>query len=188
MPIRGMGFEKVLADFPAEQIKDLLAYHEQNGGLSRYHKFRYFFNTIRNEEITDEQVNDLAKSFSEIMLSLLINEELLIMDSVGFIRKNLNKYEMHVVSGSDGNELRKITSELDLAKFFKSVNGSPTPKKQIVADLLTQYGYDKSTVALIGDSKNDYEAAAVNGIDFIGYNNLKMSELALIYIHQFSDL
>lgn len=188
MPIRGMGFEKVLADYPAEQVAELMAYHEQNGGLSRYHKFRYFFNTIRGEEITEEQVLKLADSFSEIMLSLLINDEFLINDSVAFIRNNWDKFEMHVVSGSDGNELRKITAELDLAKYFKSVNGSPTPKKQIVKDLLEQYNYDKATVALIGDSKNDHEAAVVNGIDFIGYNNLKMSELTPIYIHQFSDL
>jgi phosphoglycolate phosphatase-like HAD superfamily hydrolase len=185
MPVRRMGFEKTLEKFPKDQVQELLVFHDQNGGLSRYVKFRYFFNEIRNEKITDKQVMELAASFSTIMLSLLIDENLLIKDSVEFIKQNWRKYEMHITSGSDGNELNKICNDLGLSQYFKSINGSPTPKIEIVKQLLQDHNYTKSDVVLIGDSKNDYDASIANDIDFVGYNSEDLLKLTDKYIFKF---
>lgn len=185
MPIRSKGFEVVLARYPKAQIAELLDFHNLNGGLSRYVKFRYFFENIRRESITEEEVQELASSFSEIMLGLLINEELLISDSVNFIKRNSKNYQMHVVSGSDGNELNKICKALGLDIYFKTINGSPTPKKQLVKQILHDYQYNISEVALIGDSINDQEASNSNNITFLGYNNPRLNVGQLDYITSF---
>jgi len=170
MPIRGKGFEEVLKEFPKEQVETLLAFHEHNGGLSRYVKFKYFFEKIRGEVITNEQVLELADRFSKIMLALLIDEKLLIEDSVNFIKNNWMNHEMHIVSGSDGKELNYICQELGLAQYFKSINGSPTPKNELVKNVIASNFYHKSDTVLIGDSINDFEATQVNKISFCGYN------------------
>ncbi|WP_256003310.1 HAD family hydrolase [Pedobacter deserti] len=188
MPVRSNGFSAVLKEYPEEQISQLMDFHNLNGGLSRYVKFRYFFEAIRGEVITEAQVNTLAKSFSEIMLASLVNKDLLIKDAVGFIEQNWNKYEMHIVSGSDGVELNAICQALNLARFFETINGSPTPKNKLVGDLLDEYEYKRSECVLIGDSINDYEAAATNGIDFIGYNNQHIKNIAYAYIENFEAL
>lgn len=188
MPVRDQGFIEVLQGYPKDQVDELIAFHQQNGGLSRYVKFRYFFEKIRGEAITEQKVNELAASFSKIMLSLLLNRELLIKDSVKFIDGNFDKYQMHVVSGSDGNELRYICNHLDLTHYFKTINGSPTPKIELTKNILDNSGVAGCDVCLIGDSKNDYEAAAVNGIDFWGYNNEDMKKLTSNYIHSFSTV
>lgn len=185
MPIRGRGFEEVLKEYPEEQVAELMAFHEYNGGLSRYVKFRYFFEKIRGEQITEEQVLALADKFSEIMLSLLLDEKLLIMDSVNFIKQNADNYEMHIVSGSDGNELRQICEGLQLAPYFKTINGSPTPKKELVRQVIEANNYEKQSVVLVGDSVNDFEASQVNQIDFYGYNNLNLRDFTSSYIHSF---
>lgn len=185
MPIRSKGFEVVLQNYPKEEIDRLLEYHNKNGGLSRYVKFRYFFEVIRNEEITDWQIKELAEKFSEVMLELLINEELLIQDSVKFIRENFDKYAFHIVSGSDGVELNHICKELNLSNYFLTINGSPTPKKQLVSDLLEEFNYLKHNVCLIGDSINDFEASEYNGISFFGYNNERVRLLSTKYIDTF---
>lgn len=185
MPIRGRGFEEVLKEYPQDQVAELMAFHEYNGGLSRYVKFRYFFERIRGEQITEQQVLALADKFSEIMMSLLLDEKLLIMDSVNFIKQNADKYEMHIVSGSDGNELRQICEDLQLASYFKTINGSPTPKKELVRQVIEANNYEKQSVVLIGDSINDYEATQVNNIDFIGYNNEDLLQVSNNYIHSF---
>jgi len=171
MPIRSNGFGAVLKDYPEEQVKQLMDFHNLNGGLSRYVKFRYFFEKIRGESISEESVQELANSFSDIMLKSLINEDLLIRNSVSFIEDNSEKYEMHIVSGSDGVELNKICEALDLSRYFKTINGSPTPKIELVRKIINNYGYNESTVVLIGDSRNDYDASMENNIDFIGYRN-----------------
>ncbi len=188
MPIRGRGFEEVLKEYPKEQVDELMAFHELNGGLSRYVKFRYFFEKIRGESITEAQVLDLAEQFSKIMFELLLDEKLLITDSVSFIKANYQNYEMHIVSGSDGNELRAICAGLGLDGYFKTINGSPTPKKQLVKDVLSSNGYAPEEVVLIGDSINDFEASQVNGIDFIGYNNEDLKSLSPNYLSSFASI
>jgi len=172
--VRDRGFEEVLKDYPQPEIDALMDFHRRNGGLSRYVKFRYFFEDIRSESITKEEVNIWADKFSKIMMQLLINSDLLIQETLNFIKANTEKYKMHIVSGSDQTELRKICESLDIAKYFNSIHGSPTPKNDLVADLLQTHSYDKSTCLLIGDSKNDFEASKINGIQFMGYGNEKI--------------
>lgn len=187
MSIRNKGFEEVLKEYPKEQVRLLMEFHLKNGGLSRYVKFRYFFEEIRKEQITEEQINGLALSFSKIMLSLLIDEKLLIEDSFSFIKKNWKNYEMHIVSGSDGNELRAICEGLKLAPYFSTINGSPTPKNELVADLINHNNYNRDEIVLIGDSINDFDAAVANGISFVGYNNPALSNKSG-YINKFAYL
>ena len=172
--VRDRGFEEVLKDYPQTEVNALMAFHRENGGLSRYVKFRYFFEDIRSESITKEEVNIWADKFSQIMMQLLINSDLLIQETLNFIKANAEKYIMHIVSGSDQRELRKICESLDIAKYFSSIHGSPTPKNDLVAELLQTHSYDKSTCLLIGDSKNDFEASKINGIQFMGYGNEKI--------------
>jgi phosphoglycolate phosphatase-like HAD superfamily hydrolase len=172
--VRDRGFEEVLKDYPQTEVDALMAFHRENGGLSRYIKFRHFFEDIRRENITEAEVNIWADKFSKIMMQLLINPELLIQETLNFIKANTQKYTMHIVSGSDQTELRQISKSLDIAKYFSSIHGSPTPKNDLVADLLQTYSYDKSTCLLIGDSKNDFEASKINGIQFMGYGNEKI--------------
>ena len=94
---------------------------------------------------------------------------------------------MHVVSGSDEKELNYICNTLNLSQYFISIHGSPTPKKELVTNLLEQNNANKSLTCLIGDSKNDFEAAEVNGIDFFGYNSSTLKELGVGYINSFHN-
>ena len=183
MPIRGTGFQEVLKQYPGEQVEKLLAFHQQNGGLSRYVKFRHFFEKIRGEVITDQQVLSLAEEFSKIMISLLLDEKLLIKDSIDFIKKNYLNYDMHIVSGSDGNELRQICEGLKIDNYFKTINGSPIHKTELVRQVIETNNYNKEEVVLIGDSINDSEAAQVNDITFVGYNNLDLLKINSNYIY-----
>ncbi len=183
MHIRDLGFERVLENFPREQVTELLRYHRANGGLSRYVKFRYFFEQIRNEEVTEEQVMEMAGSFSEIMLELLTDKSNLITDSVNYLQSVYQDKEMHIVSGSDQNELRTLCDSLEVAHFFESINGSPTPKTELVRRLTA--GRSSGQFVLIGDSMNDFEAASANGIDFFGYNNPGLRGTGTGYIDKF---
>lgn len=173
MAVRDLGFVRVLENsgFEAEDIGSLLAYHRANGGLSRYVKFRYFYEVILGQEVAEADISVLASSFSEIMLSLLINKDLLIQDTVDFIKSHYETFEFHIVSGSDGQELNKICNGLHLDSYFHSIGGSPTAKTVLISNLIRDHGYLASEICLIGDSINDYDAAVANGIDFFGYNN-----------------
>ncbi len=169
--VRDIGFEKVLVNYPKDSVDELMTFHRQNGGLSRYVKFRFFYEKVLKQEVTEERIQELAISFSVIMKSLLVNPQLLIEDSLNFIKSNYQNYNMHIVSGSDQNELRFLCSEMNLSQYFNSIHGSPTPKNILVKQLIEENNYLKNDCILIGDSINDYDAAVNNGIDFAGYNN-----------------
>jgi phosphoglycolate phosphatase-like HAD superfamily hydrolase len=175
--IRNLGFENVLCEFPNKQVEKLLDFHKKNGGLSRYVKFRYFFEQIRGEHITDDEVNKWAQKFSDIMLTLLINPKLLINEIIEFIKLHHKDFIMHIASGSDEKELRYICKYLNIDKYFLSINGSPTPKKMLVANVLAKYKYNTDDCILIGDSINDFEAATFNNIGFKAYNNVNIEYL-----------
>ena len=187
MPVRNRGFELVLKDYPKDQVKKLMKFHLENGGLSRYVKFRYFFEEIRNEIISEVQVNIWASKFSEVMKRELLDKTLLIEDSCDFVKANKDNFEMHIVSGSDQKELRFLCKELGLSPFFLSINGSPTPKKKLVEYLIKQFNYKNEDAVLIGDSINDYEAAKNNDIEFFGYNNSSLRKLDAGYIEKFDN-
>ncbi|MCC5921009.1 MAG: HAD-IA family hydrolase [Cyclobacteriaceae bacterium] len=174
--IRDQGFEAVLKGFPKEEVDQLIQFHQSNGGLSRYVKFRYFFEEIRKVSITDDQVAEWAAKFSAIMLAQLKDPNLLIQETVSFIKTMGHNHRMFIVSGSDQTELRTLCEFHGLSPFFERIHGSPTPKKEWVHAILEEEQLDSQECVLIGDSINDYEAANVNGIDFMAYNNEELEE------------
>lgn len=186
MNVREKGFRKVLSGYSKEQVERLLDYHNKNGGLSRYVKFRYFQEEILQKEVDEEEVARMAEEFSEIMRKELTTKDKLIPEVLDFIEAEHTRFEMHIVSGSDGNELRFLASELEISQYFKTIEGSPRPKIPLVKDILKEYGYNRQEVCLIGDSINDCDAAKENGIEFYGYNNPFLKSKGLKYIGSFS--
>ncbi|KLE04685.1 haloacid dehalogenase [Aliarcobacter butzleri L353] len=187
LPIRDYGFTKIFEEFDKELVDKLLEYHTLNGGLSRYVKIRYFYTTLLGIEVNDEKVQELADKFSAIMKAELTNKKYLIKETVEFIEKKYKKYNFHIVSGSDEKELNYLCKELGLTQYFKTIEGSPTPKNDLVKNILEKYNYNSNESILIGDSINDFDAAKINSMRFYGYNNEKLRNLDS-YIENFNSL
>jgi phosphoglycolate phosphatase-like HAD superfamily hydrolase len=178
--VRDKGFETVLSGFPKEEVDKLMSFHRKNGGLSRYVKFRYFFEEIKGEEISEEEINKWAAKFSVIMLNSLKDKSLLIRETNTFIKENYKNYQMHIVSGSDQTELRELCKSLEIEHFFKSIHGSPTPKNDLVKMIIERHNYEPANGILIGDSINDYEAAKVNDLHFQAFGNKELESRTTI--------
>jgi HAD superfamily hydrolase (TIGR01549 family) len=185
MPIRESGFRRLFAEFPEQAVDRLLEFHRENGGLSRYVKIRYFFEKIQELPISDEEVRQYADAFSEMMRRELSDPKYLIAETVDFIRSNQDRFAFHLVSGSDQQELRYLCERLGISDGFISIVGSPTPKIDLVAGLLAEFGCSRSETALVGDSMNDYDAAVANGISFFGFNNPGLADVGDRYIRDF---
>ena len=174
MSIRDMGFRKIFKKFDVKLVDKLLEYHNLNGGLSRYHKIRYFFEKIIKKDTNTEEVSKYAEQFSIIMRSELIKKKYIINNTFNFIKDFHLKYHFHIVSGSDEKELQYLCSMLDLSSFFITINGSPVEKKTLVKNIIYKYKYNLKDICLIGDSVNDLDAANDNKISFFGYNNVNL--------------
>jgi len=180
MKVRDLGFYHIFREFELSKVELLMSYHRANGGLSRYVKIRHFFNEILQEPISDKLVMDYAEEFSLMMRNELTQKKYLIQETVEFIEKEHMNLNFHIVSGSDGNELRFLCKRLGLTRYFKTIDGSPTPKNDLVRHIIKKYGYNNKNTILIGDSINDFDAAKDNQIRFMAYNNP--------LIEQYSDL
>lgn len=180
VPTKTEAFRKLFQDFSIDKVEELIKYHIENGGKSRYTKIKYFFNDLLNKEITEEEILKFANKYSELTKEELTSTKYLINDTLDFIQQNYKKYQMHIASGADENDLLYICEKLDLTKYFLSINGSPIVKSKIVKNILDLNNYKENETILIGDSINDYEAANFNNIDFYGYNNIELINLKYI--------
>lgn len=178
--IRELGFRVALEKYSADEVDALLTFHHENGGWSRYVKFAYFFKEIRRESYTENDVQILANAYSKAIKSLLIDRSLLIEESMKFILEKGKNYTMYIASGSDGTELNEVCIGLGIADHFYSINGSPEPKAAILKRILQEQNHLPEECLMIGDAKNDFDAAMENSMPFLGFNNREVEQLSTV--------
>lgn len=177
MKIKGDGFIELFKEYDEMYLNKLEQYHYDNGGVSRFEKIKYFFNEILQKDITEKEVIEFADKFAEIINKNLFNPSNLIEDSVSYIKENYKKYNFHIVSGAEHNELNELCKYFELDKYFISIDGSPTKKDVLIKNILESYNYLASETIMIGDAITDYNASITNGIEFYGYNNTNLVDL-----------
>ena len=169
--IREFGFVDCLKAFPSHEVDQLLAFHRENGGLSRFVKFRHFFEVIRKEELTEERLSQLCAKFSSIMRQKLESKSLLLQCAIRQIQHNHQMGRpQFIASGSAQDELRVLCKAQDIDTYFDGIFGSPTHKNDIVAAIIRERP-ELDAWCLIGDSINDFHAAEKSNIDFFGVRN-----------------
>ncbi len=176
VPVKTEAFRKLFEEFSDDRVEKLIEYHLLNGGKSRYIKIKYFFEEILFQNVSEDEILKYANRYSELTKEELTNPKYIIKDAIDFIKENYQKYNMHIASGADENDLNYICDKLELTKYFLSINGSPRNKYEIVKDILKNNKYNKKETILIGDSINDYVVAQKNQIAFYGYNNKLLSK------------
>ncbi|MCX6077379.1 MAG: HAD hydrolase-like protein [Campylobacterales bacterium] len=187
MKIKGDGFVALFDAYEKEKVKLLEEYHYANGGVSRFEKIKYFFNSILGQEISKEMIEEFAFKFATIIEQKLYDKSNLIEETLNFIENNYQKYNFHIVSGAEHDELNELCKYFELSKYFKSIDGSPTKKDILVKNILKKYEYKKEETVLIGDAMTDYNASAANEIKFYGFNNSDLKRFGN-YIDRFEDL
>ncbi len=181
MAVRDYGFRTIMQGHEQSLIDEFIRYHRYNAGLSRYVKIRYFYEEMLKQPITEDRVYELAAQFSDIMKERLVAPDVIIPKTVDFIKSIYLQMPMHIVSGSDEVELNFLCRMLRLDAYFVTIEGSPTPKNDLVSGIMDKYGYDPKETLLIGDSVNDYEAAKQSGLYFVGFNNKSLMPISDYY-------
>jgi len=101
----------------------------------------------------------------------------LFSDTQHLIRSLYGQVPLHIASAANHSDLLRFCDKLGIFKYFVSIHGGPTPKYQVLGQLLLDYGYTQNATCLIGDSYSDYEAALHNGMQFFGYRNPILRDL-----------
>jgi HAD superfamily hydrolase (TIGR01549 family) len=171
--VKTKAFVELFKGYPEHIKESIRKFHLQNGGMSRFDKFRYIYNTFLKEPLSDERFEELCGSFNRLVIGGVIKAPLF-KGVLEFLRKKQGLYDMYIVSGTPQDEIRKITQKRDLDKYFLGVYGSPRSKKELIEDIMGRKNYKPEEVIFLGDSINDYEGAIGAGVEFVGkvFDNL----------------
>ena len=146
----------------AEKVKD---YHINNGGVSRFEKFKYWHKNYLNQGISNKKIEELANQFSKIVFDKVLSSNQ-IKGSFDFIKKYHENYQFFIVTGTPDYEIKKITKELKIDNYFIEVLGSPKDKFQWCEYLNSIYHLNADETIFIGDALSDFNAAKKFGFHF----------------------
>ena len=113
--IRIYGFKEIFKEYPENLVRRLIDYHNNNGGISRYEKIKWFYKNLLKKNVSQETLNKKAQQFKKIMLNKMINHNIIIEDTLNFIRDIHRELPCFIISGSDQEELKHICESLNLA-------------------------------------------------------------------------
>lgn len=163
--IKTRAFELLFADYP-DKVGEIVAYHKRNAGISRYLKFRYFYDKILGQELSAQKEAELGEQFSRIVLEQILNAPL-VPGAIEFLNQNKDGYDFFIVSGTPEKELQNIIASRQLNRFFREVCGTPGEKAELIENILGKYSFERKEAVLIGDAESDRVAAEKVGVFFI---------------------
>jgi len=134
------------------------------GGVTRFEKFRYFFETILERKTFEKELEKILNNFSALICEKLMNcsETSGVRDFLSSLPINTRKY---VVSGGAQLEIQYVFKQRGLDIYFNGIYGSPDSKEIIMNNIVKLPGMRYPAV-FIGDSRYDYEIATRFNLDF----------------------
>lgn len=166
--IKTQAFAALYRPYGEDIVAKVVQFHTRNGGLSRYHKFRYFQqHFLAKPPLTEAEEKALDRHFSELVVEAIIAAEA-VPGAIELIRQQAGKIPLFVASGTPETELKIIVERRGLTPYFTEVRGAPALKKNIISEILSAQALKPEAVLMIGDAMADYEGALANGTAFLG--------------------
>ncbi|WMJ08460.1 HAD family hydrolase [Nitrosomonas sp. sh817] len=166
--IKTQAFAELYRPFGEEIVAQVVQFHTQNGGMSRYRKFRHFQeHFLHQPPLTEAEENQLDIRFSELVVEAVIAAEP-VPGAIELICQQSGRIPLFVASGTPEVELKAIVERRGLAPYFTGVRGAPALKKTIIAEILSAHSLKPESVLMIGDAMADLEGAQANNTAFLG--------------------
>jgi phosphoglycolate phosphatase-like HAD superfamily hydrolase len=157
-------FSEALARYPEPARNELVAFHREHGGMSRYDKFRHFFREIHP---VDDQEQAMAEALERFGVISERGYQELEPRSEALVFSDRMGGNVHVVSGADEVELRRVFDVKGIRNRFASVLGSPCSKRKHMATVLYERFCPANHALMVGDGRSDFEAAQALGVPFV---------------------
>lgn len=170
--IKTKAFQELFSIYPEKAVEQIITYHLENMGISRYVKFKYFYEQILNKPYSRQIEEKLGGKFSQLVFEAVLKAPF-VTGVEEFLEKNNQKYLLFVVSGTPQAELDQIIQKRQLERYFRHVFGSPPDKIKSIETILKEYCLEKKQVIFIGDAESDRQAAARTKVNFVFRNPQK---------------
>lgn len=166
--VKTRAFARMFSKFGPEVEKAVVDYHLSNGGVSRFEKFKYFYNNLLKRSISVQELTELGEEFSNLVLQEVLSAPFIPGAYETLCNLKQEGVPCYVVSGTPEEEVRHIVKVRQLEGLFEEVHGSPRNKGEILEDILYRKHYLPESCMFLGDSLTDYHAAQLTKMNFIG--------------------
>ncbi len=164
--IKDDAFRELFKDYP-HHLNAIMQYHRVNNATIRYEKFRVIYEEILGLPYSAEVSSRLGVQFSK-----MIFEKILLCPYVKGAPEFLEHFSqqslLYLASINPAEELKAILAARKINHYFSDVYAYPWSKADAIRDILRRNDFYTKDIVFIGDSPEDYEAAKMAGIDFIG--------------------
>ncbi len=164
--LKSNAFASIYKPYGLKIMKKVVKHHEENGGMSRFEKFKYYHENYLNIEITNSEIKKLANQFSQIVIKEVISCPY-VPGVLSFIKSCYGKYKIFISTGTPTEEIKIILKERNINKYFLEVFGSPSSKSSHVKKIKEKYTLESNEIIFFGDSNSDSFAAITHDIPFV---------------------
>jgi len=164
--LKSQAFASALPGEPAKLVQTFVEFHQHHGGISRYEKFRHYFQELKKSQDDKEEIRIALKRFAATVKKGMIECDYVpgVLEFMNLAK--LRGISLFVVSGSDEDELKEVFRHRNILNLFNQVYGSPTNKNENAGKVIEIMGLQKNG-CFFGDSKSDYVASKRYKINFI---------------------
>jgi HAD superfamily hydrolase (TIGR01549 family) len=171
----------------SDKVNEIVEYHKQNGGVSRYKKFKHIYSEILKQPLDDKIFKELGEKFSNLVVEE-VKKCPYVPGAFEFINKQYGRKKLFIASGTPEEELHDIVAARGIFKYFKGVYGSPATKSEIMRGILEREKLGRNEVLFIGDAITDYHEANRVGVLFMArINKLPDNPLLSLKVPKFYD-
>jgi phosphoglycolate phosphatase-like HAD superfamily hydrolase len=159
-------FRYALEGYAPEQVEALVSHHRATGGVSRYLKLERFFGEmvpLADPAPAMEQALARFSEYCERGYQRMRPRP----EALAFAALHDGAERVHVVSGSDEAELRRLFEQADLRHRFAAIHGSPIGKKAHLSRIAGEVGVGLDRCLFVGDGWGDYDTALTLGVPFV---------------------
>lgn len=148
-----------------EMVEAFVNYYKENAGTSRYRLYDHYFKVMRAVEDPDPKIEKTVARYASLLRGGL--RRVPVMAGIETLLKRLRKHGVpcYINSGSDGQELREVFAERELAGYFADIFGSPRSKIENLA--LIESIAEGAPGLVLGDARSDMNAAETYNLDFV---------------------
>ena len=168
MGIKTDAFAALYAKFGTDVVNQVVAHHEQNGGVSRFKKFRHYHLEFLDQHLSNAKMEALNNEFSDLVFDKILTAKE-INGVFAFIEDKISSGKLCVInSATPEDELILIMNQRSFTKYFHSILGSPLTKFENLEKIKARFKCEYSDMVFFGDAVADFEAATKAGVDFVG--------------------
>ena len=167
LDIKRQAFAELYQPYGEDVVRQVVAFHQAHGGVSRYDKIRHFEHVLLGLSTIEDEILEKAEAFARLVEDAVVACPE-VTGATELLRLLNGQLPCFVASATPEAELRRIVCRRGWSNFFSGVFGTPATKKEILRNILHLVRKPADECLMVGDATADFEAASMAGLRFVG--------------------